>query len=102
MSSIPIVKMMCWFEMWRRALTLVLVAVLVQLLRYAFPPPTVSRLVPSEGIIVISSSSGGGRELALTLADAGFQVIVGVSTNQEKKSYRYSTSKGLVSLMGVP
>lgn len=55
-----------------------------------------NRLVPSAGVIVISSSTGGGRELALSLADVGFQVLVGVSSNQEKKSYKYSTNKGLI------
>lgn len=79
--------------MWLR---IVLLAGVAHLLSYLFLSHTsTTRLVPSEGIIVVSSSTGGGRELALNLADAGFQVIVGVSSNNEKRSYQYSSRKGL-------
>jgi hypothetical protein len=81
------------------ALAVVVISAASQLL-FLFPfSQSASRLVPSEGVIVISSSSGGGRELAFTLADAGFQVIVGVSSNSEKRSYRYSSRKGNCSLI---
>jgi hypothetical protein len=76
-------------------LVIVLLAAVTQLLSLFLSHPNNPRLVPSEGIIVVSSSTGGGRELALNLADAGFQVIVGVSSNQERKSYKYSSNKGL-------
>jgi hypothetical protein len=79
--------------MWHcLAFFFVLLAGAVQLLFLSFP--TTPRLVPSEGIVIVSSSTGGGREIALNLADSGFQVIVGVSSNNEKRSYKYSTSKG--------
>lgn len=80
-----------WF--WS-SLFFILLALAIQLIFFSHSP-SLSRLVPTEGIIVISSSTGGGRELALDLADAGFQVIVGVSSEKEKKSYKYSTNKGI-------
>jgi hypothetical protein len=88
-SSTAVVMWLCW------SLVIVLLAAVTQLLSLFLSHPNNPRLVPSEGIIVVSSSTGGGRELALNLADAGFQVIVGVSSNQERKSYKYSSNKGL-------
>lgn len=56
----------------------------------------VYRLVPSQGIVIVSTSTGGGREIALRLADVGFHVIIGVSNSLEKSSFKYSSNKGII------
>ena len=66
-----------------------------------FPKQTVAKSFPrpSMGTIIITDAAyGDARDIAHLLADYGFHVLAGVSSESEAKSFAYDQKKGYLQL----
>ena len=77
--------------------TVILIGVLSYILfkLYLRKEDAVGTTSPKSGTIIVSSARGSGRDIALRLGDAGFHVVIGVESNAEAKSFKYTTFKGI-------
>lgn len=67
--------------------------------KYDYNDNTMEKTVRTEDIAFVTSSVGPGREIALSLADRGYHVVLGVSSESERKSFNYIYNKGLETIL---